>query len=354
MRRILLFFALIIILFSSFTLRAQSSIVLNVFPGLNSIDFAAFTFTNNLNGAPRIFQVDIHTSPAGKRVVISGKIDWKQDDNSGFIQLVNFTTLPFTARSFYNDEIGNSDIKIDKVDGNKDLAKQNVEKGKPTGIYSISLNLLDDKGNYLSSTSQQISFLNPAPTLTILSPQENSSFDVGYVQAQWTPVQGAAYYIVRANIIPPGSTNVEDALNSSNPVINDKNVGNVAVVNLSTILDRQWVDGQRIVLAVTAYVAGPGGGTSLKSLPVTFLLNKSGSNSTSPANPNLVRLGNLLTGRTNQEFVTKLMTGQITIDEIKISDENGNSIAFPDFLNIISFLEVHPESIISVNYNANK
>ena len=353
MRRILLFFISAFVLSASYNLRAQSSITLNTFLGLNSIDFAAFTYTNNLSGAPRIFQVGILTPSSVKKVVISGRIDWQQDVNSGFATLVSFTTQPFTPRSFYNDELGNSDIKINQVNGNQDLAKQNVEKGKPTGIYLITLNLLDDKGTPLANTSRSLSFLNPTPP-QILSPQENSSFDVGTVQAQWTPVPGVTYYTVRANVMAPGVTNVDDALNGGNPVINDRNVGKVEVVNLSTILDRQWVDGQRIVLAVTAFVSGPGGGTSLKSTPVTFMLNKSGNNSAANADPNLIRLGNILSGRTSQEFVNKLMNGQITVGEIKISDENGKSLAFSDLLNIISFLEAHPEAIVSVNYNANK
>ncbi|MFA7227964.1 MAG: hypothetical protein WC061_02930, partial [Melioribacteraceae bacterium] len=228
------------------TMRAQSSINLTILPGLNSIDFAAFTFTNNLTGSPRIFQIDIITSPPGKRVKIGGNLSWKKDDRSGYVPIINnFITVPFSissgTRTIFNDELGNTDIKIDDVDGNKDVAEEIVKIGKPVGVYLINLILYDEMNVELSRTSRDITFLNPAPTISILAPQENSSYDVGNVQALWTPVQGAAYYTVRANALQNESQSAEEALNSGNPLINDKDVGKIESVNLSTILDRQWV-----------------------------------------------------------------------------------------------------------------
>jgi len=351
MKRIFPFLTLAVILLTSLSLRAQTpKIDLIVFQDLNTIDFAAFAFTNNLNGAPRIFQVVI--TPEGRNVVVVGKIDWKQDERTGFAELVHFTTEPFQSRSFYNDELGNSNLRIASVDGNKDLAKKNVDKGKPTGVYGITLQLFDDRGNFLSDTYKELSFLNPAPTIAILSPQENSSYDVGNVQAQWTPVQGATSYKVRANVIASNSQSVEDALNAGNPIINDKDVGKTEIVNLGSILDRQWVGGQRIVLAITAFISGPGGGSSLRSLPVTFRLSESGHNTTQVINPDLIRLANLISGQVSQEFSFKLINGQIPVEQIQITDEKNQTISFTDFLNILAYLEAHRESIISINFTA--
>lgn len=355
MKRISSILILSTFLFLSLTLKAQNSIRLTVLPGLNTIDFAAFTFSNNLSGAPRIFQVDIMTSPPGRKIIVGGSVSWKKDDRSGFVPIVsNFFTLPFSiiggSRTFFNDEIGNIDIKLDQVDANKDIAEEIIKTGKPTGTYKIELYLLDELKNRLSSDDETISFLNPAPTIFILAPQENSSFDVGNVQALWTPVQGAEYYTVRANALQNPSQSPEEALNSGNPLINDKNVGKIESINLSTILDRQWIGGQQIALAVTAFVTGPGGGTSLRSTPVTFRLTESGKGSETTINPDFIRLGNFLTLRSEvpRDFVDKLINGQAQVEQI--TDEKGTPLSQSDFLNILSFWEAHMESIISVNF----
>lgn len=355
MKRISSIIILSMFLFLPQTMRAQNSIRLTILPGLNTIDFAAFTFTNNLSGTPRIFQVDIITSPLVKKVKVSGNIFWKKDDRSGFVPIVNnFFTLPFEitggTRTFFNDELGSTGIELDRVDGNKDIADEILKMGKPVGVYRINLFLYDEQNNELGNTSQDITFLNPAPTISILVPQENSSFDVGNVQALWTPVQGAAYYTVRANALQNPSQSPEEALNSGNPLINDKDVGKVESINLSTILDRQWVGGQQIVLAVTAFVTGPGGGTSLRSTPVTFRLNESGRGSATVNNPDFIRLGNFLTLRSEvpRDFIDKLVNGQAQVEQI--TDEKGTPLSQSDFLNILSFWEAHMESIISVNF----
>ena len=349
-RRIIILTLFLIIPLS---MRAQNSINLTILAGLNTIDFAAFTFTNNLSGSPRIFRVDIQTTPPGKQVMVGGQLTWKKNESSGFVNLVNdFKTKQFAAVSFFNDELGNGTILLDHVDANNSVVTENFKMGKPTGIYGIKLYLYDQNNNQIGTTYQEISFLNPAPTISILSPQENSSFDVGNVQAQWTPVQGAAYYTVRANALQTASQSAEEALNAGNPLINDKDVGKIETVNLGTLLDRQWVGGQRIALAVTAFVIGPGGGNSLRSTPVIFNLNESGKNSNSLINPDLVRLGKLLLNRVNQDFVNKLLNGQIPVEQIQFTDEKNATISFSDFLNILSFWEMHSESIISVNYQA--
>jgi hypothetical protein len=285
---------------------------------------------------------------------VGGNLSWKKDDRSGFVAIINnFITEPFIVasgtRTFFNDELGNTDLKIGDVNGNKDIAEEIVKIGKPVGVYRINLILYDDLNRELSRTSQDMTFLNPAPTISILAPQENSSFDVGNVQALWTPVQGAAYYTIRANALQNDSQSAEEALNSGNPLINDKDVGKVESVNLSSILDRQWVGGQRIALAVTAFVTGPAGGTQLRSTPVTFKLNESGRSATS-INPDYVRLGNFLSMRSEvpRDFVSKLINGQIEIEQI--TDDKGSTIILTDFLNILTQWESHMESVISVNF----
>jgi hypothetical protein len=353
MRKKSILFTILFLLNTSLLLRAQTpQIKLNVFQDLSTVDLGAFLISNDLSGQPRIFQVTI--IPEGKNVVVQGKVEWKMDLNSSFREIFNFKTKVFRARTFTNADVGNSDIQLESINGDKTLAEELAKRGKPTGVIGITLKLFDDRGNFLSDNYEKFDFLNPAQTISIMSPQDGSSCDVGNVQAQWTPVAGATSYIIRANIVPQGSSSLEDALNGGDPLIKDKDVGVANVVNLSTILDRQWVGDQRIVLSVSAYISGPGGGTLLKSSPVTFLLNKSGDNQSEAANinPDLIRLANLISSQVNQEFVAKLSSGNISIDQIQITDENNHTITLSDFLQILTFLETHKEAVISINFTA--
>jgi len=333
------------------------TIQLVIFPQLNNIDFAAFSFTNGLSGAPRIFQVII--TPVGKKIYVYGEIDWKKDESTGFTKLADFTTVPFISRSFYNDEIGNSDIKIASSNVISSVRNDIFSRGKPTGVYQINLSMTDVLTNqpYNINPPGIISFLNPAQTISIQFPVEGVSYDMGNVQAIWTPVQGAASYKIRANVMPDGSSNPEDALHGSNPLINDKDVGLVNVVNLGTLLDRQWIEGQRIVLSVTAVIAGPGGGSLLPSAPITFHLSSTGSVANNPTvNPILIRLAELITSTrliNNQNFVNQLLDGKITVDHIQITDENNNSISFSDFSSILTYLETNKMAIQTINFTAN-
>jgi hypothetical protein len=352
MKKIISFFIFIFISFHS--LIAQTpTIQLETFTGLNTIDFAAFAFTNGLSGAPRIFHVII--TPVGRNIIVKGQIDWKKDETTGFTELADFTTVPFISRNFYNDEIGNSEIKIASSNVVSSVRDDIFSRGKPTGVYQITLNMLDVQTNQkLSSDQKEISFLNPAQTISIQYPVENGTYDMGNVQAIWTPVQGAASYKIRANVMPAGSSSPEDALSGSSPLINDRDVGIVNVANLGSILDRQWVAGQRIVLSVTAIIEGPGGGTLLPSPPVTFHLSSSRTVANNPTvDPNLVRLAVLMTGQVNQNFINKLLDGEITVENIQITDESNNSLTFSNFLTILTYLETNKMAIKSINFTPN-
>lgn len=352
MKKIISFFIFIFISFHS--LIAQTpTIQLDIFPGLNNIDFAAFAFTNGLSGAPRIFHVII--TPVGRNIVIKGQIEWQKIGTTSYVQLVDFMTEPFLSKSFYNDEIGSTDIKIASSNYNSSLKDEMFSLGKPTGSYRITLTLTDLTINKTATTSDILSFLNPAQTISIQYPVENGTYDMGNVQAIWTSVQGAASYKIRANVMPAGSSSPEDALSGSNPLINDKVVdGSTTVANLGLLLDRQWVEGQRIVLSVTAIIGGPGGGTLLPSLPVTFHLSSSRTVANNPTvDPNLARLAVLIKEYVNKDFVNKLMDGEITVENIQITDENNNSLTFSNFITILTYLETNNMALKSINFTPN-
>ncbi len=345
-------FLFVIFFLSLLPLKAQNIINLQFLQDLNSIDLGAFLISNDLSGQPRIFQVIIQ--PPDKLVFVRGKVDWKKDQTSAAQELFNFKTKVFRSRTFFNDELGSSDIRVDDVDGNKDLARDLVEKGKPTGIFGITLRLFDERGSFLADDYEEIVFLNPSPTISVNLPQSGAIFDVGNVQISWTPVNGATRYIIRANIVQSVSQSLEEALNSGNPIINDFDAGTVTSLNLSQInKNREWYGGQKIVIAVIAIITESGREKPLRSLPVTFDLKQSGlSMSITGVNPDLVRLANLISEGINPDFVNRLKNGEIPLEQIQFTDENNNVVSFSDFLLILSYLESNKSSIISVNFTS--
>ncbi len=340
----------VLLVFSQNRLSAQASIDLIIFPELNTVDFAAFDFTSTRNVSQRLIQVNIN--PPGAEVIVEGKVDWKKDERSGFQELFRFRTKKFISRSFSNDEINNSEIEIDNTSFNSSLTSEIIKLGKPSGVIGIEIRLLDSRGNFLDNDNEEISFLNPtAPT--IILPVEGSSYDIGSIIVQWTASIGVTSYKIKANYAPDNAANPEQALNSGNPLIDDRDVGTVTSVRLNDILNRELLADTNIVIVVKAFVQGPGGGDVLSSPLVTFKTNSTGTETTvvKIGNPDLVRLANLLPNQLSKEFRDKLINGDIMPEQIQFSDENGNSLSFSDFVSILNFLEQNNDAIITVIFS---
>ncbi|HOI30897.1 MAG TPA: hypothetical protein PLZ15_14220 [Melioribacteraceae bacterium] len=351
MRKILMLSVIAVLLvFSQNRLSAQASIDLIIFPELNTVDFAAFDFTSARNVSQRLIQVNIN--PPGVEVIVEGKVDWKKDDRSGFQELFRFRTKKFIARSFSNDEINNSEIEIDNTSFNSSLTSEIIRLGKPSGVITIELRLLDSRGNSLDNDNEEISFLNPTAPSIIL-PVEGSSYDIGSIIVQWTASIGVTSYKIKANYAPDNAANPEQALNSGKPLIDDRDVGTVTSIRLNDILNRELLADTNIVIVVKAFVQGPGGGDVLSSPLVTFKTNSTGTETTvvKIGNPDLVRLANLLPGQISKEFRDKLINGDIMPEQIQFSDENGNSLTFSDFVSILNFLEQNNDAIITVIFS---
>lgn len=341
----------VLLVFSQNRLSAQAQIQLQILQDLSTLDFAAFDFTSSSNVSQRIIQVIIN--PPGIEVIVEGKIEWKKDERSGFQELFRFRTKKFISRSFSNDEINNSEIEIDNTSFNSSLTSEIIKFGKPSGVLSIELRLLDARGNSISNNAvDQISFLNPTAPSIIL-PVEGSSYDIGSIIVQWTASIGVTSYKIKANYAPDNAANPEQALNSGNPLIDDRDVGTVTSVRLNDILNRELLADTNIVIVVKAFVQGPGGGDVLSSPLVTFKTNSTGTETTvvKIGNPDLVRLANLLPGQISKEFRDKLINGDIMPEQIQFSDENGNSLSFSDFVSILNFLEQNNDAIITVIFS---
>lgn len=345
-----IYLLVIILLFILSRANAQQiSLDLIILSDLSTIDFAAFTFEENLKDQPRIMQVVIN--PPGVEIIVEGVISWMQDQKKGLIEVGRFRTEPFVSRSFFNDEIGTLDIKIQSSSYNSDIVKEILAKGKPSGIIKIEIYLKDKNEKILNHTEKTITFLNPTPPV-ILSPQENGAYDRGSILVTWTNPPGAVSYRILANYYKTGQSN-EEALNAGNPIVNNKDVGNVTNINLKDILDRELVEDTSIVLTVKAVVYLPGGISELPSNPVKFRIVKSLSGeqykeTEEDITAQLINLFNNANNVITDDLIKFLQSGQIKPEDLEMVDENGNKLTYSDFLTLMNYLEQNKDSIISI------
>lgn len=318
-----------------------------------TLDFAAFALGNDLTNQPRIMEISIF--PTGVDVKVRISVDWKKNNSPSFVNIGSFTTNVFKSRSFSNTDIGQSEIEIPSgaSNYNSSLLEENVKLGKPSGVYRINIQLLSPNGNLLSSASGQLEFLNPTEP-TLLLPIEGNSYDIGTILVTWTPSAGASSYKILANY-KGKNQGKEEALNSSNPLVNNKDVGNNTSVNLGTILDRELLSDTTIVIVVKAVIQATGGSNLLSSPIVTFKTNSTGTNKRANENqnqvdPKILQLANWLQGKVQQQFVNDLRAGNISSDEIQITDQD-NPMSIDELLELISSLTAFSESLISVQFS---
>lgn len=343
MKRVTSMLVLLIAFIIPVQIHSQSaSISLDIFQDLQTLDLGALVISGGLENQPRIARLTI--LPEGIQVKIDLIASWKDNNSNNFQQLFTFRSNPFTSGTYYNDELGS--IISGNADWDQDLIEEVASRGRFTGTLGITVILYSTSNLELARDYDEFVFLNPAPTLTIISPIEGSSYDVGSVIAMWTPVLGASSYKILANVMPEGSSSPEDALRGSNPLIDNRDVGNVTSVDLRSILDREWSTGQRIVMSVSAIVAGVGGGVEIPSIPVTFLLNNYGVESAQRINPELVKLAELINGQVSQSFIDQIMSGEVLIENV--TDEEGQTISTEDLSVVLTFLLGSRDSIVSV------
>ncbi len=341
---ILFISALILI---NITLKAQNSIQLVTIGDLSSINIGSLILANNLDGQPRFFQLIMNTNPVGRKVFLTGKIDWKENLNTPFKELARFTTNTFSARNIFSDEFGSSEISLLNIEGDKDIYHRLIELNKPTGILGISISMFSESGEFLDDDYQELIFLNPTPTFSITQPQNEEEVDIGNVVCSWTPINGAINYKIKANALENESQTLDEALNSSNPVIDNYDVGIETSVNLSSInKNREWFNGQNIVIIVKAVINESGALQELNTEPIVFKLK---SYNKQP-DINLVRFTNIFSSIIPDELLKKITDGSLQIDQIDIKDENGNKISLDELNKILNMLEANPNLIINYSF----
>ncbi len=343
---------LMLLLFLPFSLinSQTESIKLTLLADISSLDLGSLFIAKNLKGQPRIFQLVIE--PFGKDVFVTGQVDWAQNVSSSPSKVFSFKTYPFKARTFFNDELDNTDISIEPVtDKNQALIDELMKRGKLTGVVKFRFNLFDTNNKFLAQDSDEITFLNPSAPRILLN--QDQVFPIGNAIINWDEDPSAKDYIILANDRTSESQSDEAVLNSGNPLINNVSVGAVTNVNLSELQKRrEFIPGDVIVVQVKKLVYDSGFPKYLASLPVRFSIEQPSVSSTVTLVPDadLVRLSTLLAGKVDQTILEKLSSGEIQPSQITILDKDGNTISFSDFVRVLGILELNPASITSTIY----
>ncbi|MFA7288620.1 MAG: hypothetical protein WC055_07035 [Melioribacteraceae bacterium] len=339
----------------SSVLSQSTTIELYVFD-TSQLDLSAFLFDNNLSNQQRIMQVDI--IPTGKKVVLEGIVSWKENLNSSFVEVATFKTNTFISRTFFNDEIGSSEILFAEKNSNSSVVDKIRTIGKPTGQVEIKIRVFDEKNTFLDDTYKTLTFENPAQTLEITSPFSGDELNPLDFQIAWNEVQGAEYYLVKANYKLNESQSDESALNSGTPVINNFNAGARLAINTSepNVLQRELLEGSQLVIQVTAHINGTGGGSNLysKIVPVTIqaLTGSPGSGIQNNALNEINGFINNMVDILPNPIVNDLRNSikeENAIPIFEVEDEDGNGKTLLEAANFIKQLKKDGK-IISVKY----
>jgi hypothetical protein len=300
------------------------SISLQIFEPLPEIDLGSMVIQNNLQGAPKIFLVMI--SPANLNVYVEGIISWDRQNGTGFRQVYYFKTLQFKAKNFYSDELGSSGLSLLVSEAKSDITKEILEIGKLTGVLRLTLILHSASGAQLAQTSKDIAFSNPSQTLTIITPEAGSTQAIGGVVARWNTIVGAQKYKVKLNVRTSSGQSLEEALNSGTPLINNKEIGGeLSSVDLRTLLEREWLPGQELVLRISGVVGGIGGGSELNSEIVNFTVSSSGTSDKT----NLINLFSKIQNDKINQFIAFL--NNANMNDVKFYNNEGNEITLVQF-----------------------
>lgn len=355
-------FALIFIFGINLSAQEKVMVSMNVFEPLPEVSFAAFLTNPYLENTPRVLQIIM--SPHGKDVIAHGSILWRKIDGTSFEEISSYKTKPFSSRNFYNDDFSSIDgIEIEDSETNDDLVSENLRIGKPAGTYKIIVQVYDVNMVFQSEAISELSFVNPAQTLTIIQPDVGDKLDVGGIILTWTDVLGVTDFIVKANVRSSKMESLEEALQKGNPIVDNKSVGFKTSINLREILDRELIGGEELVVQVRGLVPGPGGPTVIYSDIVNFHLKSSGS---SPVDKGFQEFESLLVevmaewrqqGEGNSDaykilanLLEDLKNGNIGFNDIKIKNENGLQLTYVDFMRILEYLRKNPSLLVNLSF----
>lgn len=346
-------FLLCVVAVSSSTLKAQiQQFELSVFENFSMTELSSFVFSNTLTGQPRIFH--IHIAPNNVDVFLEGEISWKEESEGSFEKLASFKTKSFPSRSFFNDEIGTTEILIDDSEMNRNSINRIIQTyGKPVGEYKISMKLFNSLTQTPAAETKEkvVTFLNPAQTLSIQFPLYNSVQDIGNMYIQWNEIPGAQYYLLNAKIKRDNNFTDEDIITAGLPLVDNKNVGLVSGTNLRNFMIREPSFGDEIVLQISAFIPNPGGGVLLNSSLTRFKI----LDPLKPqANIALQKLFNLfaLFPNANMGFLVNEMS-KGTIELEGIEGENGEMTA-EQLESLLNQFTANHDKLINISFENNE
>lgn len=368
-------FVLFLLLGSPIVNTAQNvNIQLEILQDLAQLDLTAFINFGKGNfdalSIPVILQINMDY-PSADQVVLSGKVSWKSPDGKYQGELLSFSSHPFSNIKRVNNQEFNKVIKFLSPKINSRLMDENTKRGKPSGTYTIFLTLSDLANGESANSQETIEIKNPSQTFYIQSPIAGSQNDIAGVQAIWDVVEGAKEYKVLANIRKNKNQSFEEALNSGNPIINNKSVGQLTNVNLLSLLDRQWLPGQEIVFRVAAIIPTASGESELNSTNIiNFYIISPNSDEDKNLLKNFDNLFNEIVGDLNsnqnledenlnqnlilaKRLLEMIESGQLDFNNAQITDENGNVFSVNELNLILDYLRRNPNALLNINYQSN-
>jgi len=370
-------FLILFILVNALTLQAQDKVSVNivVFEPLPEVSFAAFLTNPFIQGTPRIFKIEL--SPHGRDVYLVGTLNWRKPDQGSFLPLTTFRTKVFKSRDFYNDEINsNPHIQIADTDYDNDLLQENLKLGKPSGLYDLIIQVYNLSGELLDEEKvelgiQGFGFVNPSQTLEFIQPLADSYQDAGGVILTWSEVIGVADFIILANERKSKNESFEEALKKGYPIVDNRSVGLKTSVNLRELLDRELIPGQEIVVQVRGIIPNPGGQNILYSNIINFNITDPNTTSSKKVSDKLIVLFEKIIDKTKnipsnvdgdeqedldsfiqslEELLEKLRNGEITFDEMLVTAEDGSTLTYPEFIQLLEKLVQYPNLITNINF----
>ncbi len=357
-------FALLFIFGVNLSAQPKVMVTLNVFQPLPEVSFAAFLTNPFLESTPRILQVIM--APHNVDVIVQGSILWRKVDEGSFNELLSYTTKPFTSRNFYNDDFSSIDgIEIEEFNSDSDLLQENLKQGKPTGTYKIIIRVYDKNMEFQSDATEDLDFLNPSQTLSIIQPSVGDELDIAGILLTWTDVLGVTEFIVKANVRSSKLESLEEALQKGNPIVDNRSVGIKTSVNLREILDRELIGGEEIVVQVRGVVPGPGGPTTVYSDIINFYLNSSGSPVVDKGVQDFETLIVEVMDEWKEEgqgesdayerltnLLEDLQNGNISFNDIRIKFEDGRQLTYAEFQEILNYLRRNPDVLTNLLFEA--
>lgn len=343
------FLPLFILLFWAKPSEAQiTSYSLTVFEPLPIVELGVFFNSNSLSGQPRVFHVQM--VPEGIPVYIVGRFKWKETPTSSFVEVASFRTNVFPSKSFFNNEIGNSDITIEESNTVSSEITKLREYGKPVGEVEMFFELYNATGSlimggFANPQTYKLAFLNPTQTLSVRLPMNFSVQEIGNILAEWDPVPGVLNYNVKARIKTSTNISDEDILESGLPLIENVSVGNQTTVNLRNLMSREPDFGDTIALRIEATIPSPGGDIRFFSNPIRFYINNPLGNDGQLALNRLMTLFSFFPNNVANQLMTFFSQGLLSITNI---EGDGGSMSLIQLEELLNSLMSNPDRLINI------